>query len=118
MPTLLERLGQALWGREQHPCCDPSSPALKLVVRCARCGELIQTRIEKAYEVEAEYDPAPGHPGTEDEEPKPIGFTLHKEMLGTQCQQLVQVELRFGATKHVVHRQVDGGELVEITDCE
>ena len=118
MSTLLERLGQAFWGKERHCGCDPSSPALRLAVRCGRCGEIIRTRIEKAYEFEAEYEATNGHQTDDQGEPKPSGFVLHKELLGVQCQQLVRVTMHFDAGRGVAHRQVEGGELVEIGDCE
>jgi len=117
VPTLLERLGQAIWGKDQQCGCDPSSPALGLVVRCSHCGEIIRTRVEKAYELEAEYENTNGHKLEEHEEPKPSGYTLHKEMLGSQCQQLIYVTMHFDAGRNISRRQIEGGEFVEIGDC-
>lgn len=117
MPTLLQQLGKALWGRPQTCTCDPSSPALRLAVRCQRCGEIVRTRVEKAYEVEAEYD-TNGHGEDEHEEPRPSGFTLHKDLLGSQCQNLIHVVMHFDAHRYCTQRSAEGGEIVEITDCE
>ena len=116
MPTLLERLGRALLGEDDTHCCDPSAPALRLIVKCRKCGELISTRIEKAYELEAEYELNNGH--SDEEEPRPSGFVLHKEMLGVRCQNLVQVEMHMDVHRGMTSRTITGGDLIEFADCE
>lgn len=73
--------------------------------------------MEKAYELEAEYDGGNGHRAHEHEEPRPTGYILHKEMLGAQCQQLINVTMRFDATRCILQRQIEGGEFLEISDC-
>ena len=118
MPTILERLGRAIWGSESPGGCDPSSPALCLLVKCDRCGELIRARVEKAYELEAEYELTNGQKPDEDEEPKPSGFTLHKELVGANCQNLIHVEMRFDCHHRGTAQTIQGGQLVEFTDCE
>ena len=116
--TLIERLGRALWGTERFVCCDPSSPALCIVVKCSRCGELIRTRVEKAYELEAEYEATNGHTYAEGEEPKPSGYTLQKELVGARCQNLIHLSMHFDAHRGANTRSIQGGEFVEVTDCE
>lgn len=118
MATLLERLGRALWGSERLDCCDPSSPALCLLVKCDCCGELVRARVEKAYELEAQYDAANGHLLDEDEEPKPSGYVLTKELVGARCQNLIHLTMRFDAHRCGVSRSIEGGQFVEVTDCE
>jgi hypothetical protein len=118
VPTLLERLGRALWPADRVGCCDPSSPALHLVVRCDLCGELIHSRAEKAYELEAEYEATHGHDLDEDEEPKPSGFVLHKELVGADCQNLVHVTMHLDAHRGLLTKHIEGGQFVEIHDCE
>lgn len=119
MPTLLERLGRALWQSDHATCCDPSSPALRLAVRCSKCGETIQCRVEKAYELEAEYDSGNGHhPADDDEEPKPCGYTLHKELVGAGCQNLIHLTMRLDAHRCVIARNIVGGQIVDVQDCE
>lgn len=115
---MLERLHRALWGGEMQRCCDHSSPALRLCVRCAKCGELVCVRIEKAYELEAEYESTNGSSADENEEPKPTGYSLRKEMVGAQCQNLMYVTMHLDAHRDITHREVEGGELVEAVDCE
>ena len=119
MPTLLERLGRALLGSEEECRCDHSAPALRLVVKCNKCGELIQTRVEKAYELEAEYANN-GHKQEEAEEPRPSGYTLCKELVGARCQNLVHLILHLDSHTCPGSRDmsIEGGELVEVADCE
>lgn len=118
MATLLERLGRAIWGGEQTTCCAHSSPALCLSVKCDLCGELIRTRVEKAYDLEAEYEQANGHRCDEWDEPKPSGFILHKELVGAKCQNLIHVSMHMDAGRNIITRTIEGGQLVEVTDCE
>ncbi|MBU0606253.1 MAG: hypothetical protein KKI08_00150, partial [Armatimonadetes bacterium] len=119
VPTLLERLGQALWPTDRKLCCDPSSPALHIAVRCDKCGEIIHSRVEKAYELEAEYEAGNGHhPADEDEEPKPSGYSLHKEFVGAGCQNLIHVVMRLDSHRCITARNIEGGQFVEIQDCE
>lgn len=87
-------------------------------MRCNRCGEVVCTRVEKAYEMEAEYE-STGEAGTDEYEvPRPVGYLLHKDLLGTQCQNLMHVTMHFDAHRDIIHREVEGGELVEAADCE
>ncbi len=119
MPTLLERLGRALWQSDRPVCCDPSSPALHIAVRCDRCGEIIRTRAEKAYELEAEYEPGNGHaPTDDDDDPKPSGYVLHKELVGAGCQNLIHLVIHLDAHRTVTARHIEGGQFVEFQDCE
>lgn len=115
--TLLERLGRAFWGSESPTCCDPSSPALHLSIRCDHCGEVIHSRVEKAYELEAEYENN-GHSEDEDEEPKPSGYTLHKELVGASCQNLIHLEMHFDAHRCATSRKIESGQFLEVVDCE
>lgn len=85
-------------------------------MRCSRCGEIIHSRSEKAYELEAEYEN--GHDLPEDEEPKPTGYVLHKELVGAGCQNLIHLTLRLDAHRCLTARQIEGGEFVEFQDCE
>jgi hypothetical protein len=74
--------------------------------------------VEKAYEFEAEYEGLNGHQADDHEEPRPSGYTLHKELLGSRCQQLIRVTMHFDAARCTSHRLIEGGEFVEIGDCE
>jgi hypothetical protein len=87
-------------------------------VKCDRCGELIRSRVEKAYELEAEYELSNGHAQEEDQEPKPSGYTLHKELVGAGCQNLIHLTMHFDAHRCGNTRSIEGGMFVEVTDCE
>ena len=116
--TIWKRLGNALLGSGTEVCCDPSSPALRLVVKCERCGELIRARVDKAHELQCEYERANGSRTDEEEEPRPTGYTLIKELVGANCQNLVHVEMHFDSHRHITARHVEGGEFAEVLDCE
>lgn len=86
---------------------------------CDKCGEIIRSRVEKAYELEAEYELVNGHHAVDDdEEPKPTGYTLHKELVGAGCQNLIHLMLRLDAHRCVLTRTIEGGQFVEFRDCE
>lgn len=74
--------------------------------------------MEKAYELEAEYEGLNGHDLPDDEEPRPTGYLLHKEMVGARCQNIIRLVMRLDAHRGVVSRSIEGGEFVEFTDCE
>lgn len=116
--AIFTRLGQ-MWKRVECPdCCDSSAPALQITVRCDRCGEIIRARVEKAYEIEALYESSNGHGWDNQEEPKPTGYILHKELVGARCQNLLHVVMEFDAQRHIISRHISGGEFVQIVDCE
>lgn len=87
------------------------------MVRCARCGELIRSRIDKATDLEAEYENGNGH-YEEGDEPRPTGYTLHKELVGAGCQKLIHLTMRLDSHRMVTSRTIDGGEFVDVIDCE
>jgi len=92
---------------------------LHITVRCDKCGEIIRSRVEKAYELEAEYDGGNGHHlADDDEEPKPTGYTLHKELVGSDCQNLIHLAMRLDGHRCVINRNIEGGQFVEFRDCE
>jgi len=119
--TLLERLGKAFWGSDRVALCDPSSPAMQIMVRCAKCGELIRTRIDKATDLEAEYENGNGNGNghyEEGEEPRPSGYSLHKELVGAKCQRLIRLTMRLDSHRMVISRTIEGGEFADVIDCE
>ena len=118
MSTLLKRLGDALFGGDGTGGFDCSAPALRLTVKCAKCGELITVRIDKEHELQCEYNQSNGSRHDGDEEPRPSGYTLLKELVGAHCQNLVRVEMHFDACKHIGARHIDGGEFAEVANCE
>lgn len=91
-----------------------AAPALRLRVQCARCGETITTRIDKANDLLCEYpDELP-----EDEAPHPIGYTLHKELVGRECQNLVHLTMHFNDHRRATRHEIEGGILLGSEECQ
>jgi hypothetical protein len=77
--------------------------ALPLAVKCARCGEIVRTRVNLYSELSAEYA---GDATT--------NFIWHKALIGSRrCYQPIEVTLKFNAQRQVIERQIAGGTFVE-----
>ncbi|MGH2388263.1 MAG: hypothetical protein ACRDIE_08660 [Chloroflexota bacterium] len=71
---------------------DIDTGGIHLYVRCAKCGEKIHVRVNRHTDISQEYDESGGH-GTP---------TLHKEILGSQCQNLMYAHFTFDPSFRVV----------------
>jgi len=84
----------------------PAAPARKLLslkVKCRRCGEIIESRVDMSNDLSIDYDEA-GH----------AVYHCHKGLVGRQhCYQTIEVELLFDAKRQLIDRQISGGEFVE-----
>jgi hypothetical protein len=74
-------------------------------VKCKRCGEIIEGRVDTANDLSVEY--APG------------GDTFHvrKVLVGdgsNYCYQQMEVSLKFDKDRRLVEKVVEGGEFVEV----
>ncbi|HLF90194.1 MAG TPA: hypothetical protein VI451_14705 [Anaerolineales bacterium] len=76
--------------------------ALFLSVKCNRCGEIIQARINLASDLSPEYG-----------EGEKIAYYCRKVLVGNQrCFQQVEVRLTFDGHRKLIDRQVHGGSFV------
>lgn len=114
MPGLLEKLREVVLGSR---CVDSNgtAPALMITVRCKRCGEEIKTRVEKAHALQEQYEMVAGGHG---EEPEVSGYLLQKEILGENCQSLIHLTMHFDPCTRLLKHEIEGGELVEVTDSD
>ena len=71
--------------------------ALWLYVRCAKCGAKVRVRISLVHDL-SQADEG--------------GYFLHKEIMDSQCHQLMHAELRFDEARRVVSRELSGGEFI------
>ena len=78
-----------------------SNDALWIYVRCRRCSEAIQVRVDRRYDLASEMRD-PGEPGP--------AYTLHKDIVGTHCFQRIAVDLAFDARLEIIERHITGGE--------
>ena len=74
------------------------------------CGEPIRVRINLAHDLEEEYES-----GDAD---RVVGYTLHKEVLGTRCQNLMQLTIHYDASRREVEREADGATLISAEEYE
>lgn len=84
----------------------PAAPArnlLPLKVKCRRCGEIIEARVDLSNDLSIDYDEA-GH----------AVYHCRKGLVGRQqCYQTLEVELQFDANRRLIDRHISGGEFVE-----
>lgn len=81
----------------------PSDTALWLYVRCSRCGEAIQVRVDRRYDLASEWrDPGESGPA----------YTMHKDIVGDGCFQRMSVDVGFDASFNVVEQRIRGGEFL------
>jgi len=88
----------------------PSSSASEFysfAVKCNRCGEIIQGRINLNNDLSVEYDGAAGSDSTN-------GYFVRKVLMGNgKCFQQIEVELKFNETRKLLEKHVTGGQFVE-----
>jgi hypothetical protein len=73
-------------------------------VRCKRCGEEIQARINLYNDLSIEYD----------DTGNTSGYICRKIIVGGQrCYQPIDVSLTFDAKRKLVDKQITGGQFVE-----
>jgi hypothetical protein len=81
-----------LFGGKGAPQSDIDSDGLHIYVRCDKCGEKIHIRANKRTDISQEYTD-----GGENSAPM-----LHKEILGSRCQNLMYVHLTLDGANRVV----------------
>jgi hypothetical protein len=97
------------------PKSNGAAPALRLTVRCGECGELIVVRVDKASDLLCEFDDA----ACESEDcPAPTGYSLHKEVVGKRCQNLIHFAMHFDEHRRLGKHEIEGGEFVKWEDVE
>jgi len=100
MGKLIERLRDALLGTEANDS-HGTAPAVRIVVECAKCGEHIAARIEKAHELQEVYAE---EPPPDDEEEHAVGYMLRKELVGANCQNIISLQLAFDECRQITQQ--------------
>jgi len=78
--------------------------AYLLTVRCSRCGEVIQTRVNLNDDLSVDYA----------EDGSPAGYFCRKVLMGKQsCFRPIEVRLTFDAQRRLTDRRISGGDFVE-----
>lgn len=77
----------------------PSDNAYWLAVKCHRCGEIVQARINLSNDL-----------SLDDEG----NYFCRKVLVGSHgCYQPIEVELKFNAQRQLLNRHITGGQFVE-----
>ena len=107
MLTRLARALERLFGGagDQPPVC--ALRTFPIAVKCARCGEVIQLRIDRDHELQSVYAP------DADEGDEPIEYVLRKEVVGDRCQNLIRFTIRFDCDHGLTSSEIEGGEFLE-----
>ena len=91
----LRRLFSAPRGRQ-------ADSSLWLHVQCDRCGEVIDVRVDRRYDVASNLlDPGEEGPA----------YTMHKDIVGNRCFRRIGVTLGFDRRMNVVEKVITGGRL-------
>jgi hypothetical protein len=83
---------------------EPRDNADYYFVRCARCGEKIRVRIDRANDLAQDFDDAGGD--------NPTGYTAAKGVVGKKCFRTISITLKFDRARREVSRSIDGGEFI------
>jgi hypothetical protein len=83
--------------------------AYRLIVRCNRCGEIIESRIDLKNDLSVYYDDV-SEMDTSSTTPR---YFCRKTLIGKgRCFQRIEVELTFNQNRKLLDQQIAGGELV------
>ena len=75
-------------------------------VRCNRCGEVIRVRADRRWDLLQELGDGAA------------GYSLHKDVLGTQCNALMRMLVLFDRTYRITHQEIEGGRFVSQAEYE
>jgi hypothetical protein len=79
------------------------APIYLVKVRCGRCGEIIESRVNLRNDLSVEYG----------EGEKPVYFT-RKVIVGEQgCYQPIEVRLSFNEQRRLIDQEISGGTFVD-----
>jgi hypothetical protein len=80
----------------------PASNFYSFAVKCGRCGEVIESRVNLNNDLSVEYE------GGRDV------YFVRKFLMGNGlCFQQIEVELKFDASRKLLEKHVNGGKFVE-----
>ena len=85
-----------------RPRAGEADKALWLHVQCDHCGEVIDVRVDRRYDVASNLlDPGEEGPA----------YTMHKDVVGDRCFRRISVTLGFDRRMNVVEQDIRGGRL-------
>jgi hypothetical protein len=69
-------------------------------LKCSKCGEILNIRINKLYELEQDFDEG--------------GYILNKEAMDSKCFKIIKVRGKFDNFKNLKEITAEGGEIIEV----
>ena len=79
-----------------------SASGFFLDVQCSQCGEPFHLFVNKSTDLAQDFD--------EDGE---LTYFLNKEIIGSNCRNLIRVHMKFDGAKKLVSRNIENGEFSE-----
>ena len=79
-------------------------------VKCARCGEVIQVRINPMNDLSVQYG--------EDGRGRGDTFIVHKTLVGRRCYNRIEADFTFDANRQLSDKQITGGKFVDRAEFE
>jgi hypothetical protein len=77
--------------------------ALRVYVRCDKCGETIKTRIDLSHDLTPNYSA----------EGRVTDYVVRKVLIGSQrCFEPIEVKLTFDSQRRVSSREINGGQFI------
>lgn len=80
--------------------------AIVFYVRCDHCGEVVRVRADKRWDLVQEFGEGV------------VGYTLHKEVLGTRCNRMMTARIDFDRRYAVTSREAHGGSFATKEEYE
>ena len=94
---MLKKFAKKLFGNGS-----PSSDGFFLNVRCGSCNEEFNLFINKSTDLFQEID-----------EQGRVTYSLNKEILGSDCPNLIYVKMAFDGRKKLILRSIENGEFIK-----
>jgi hypothetical protein len=97
-----------LFGNKDRGAAGDDREGLHIYVRCDRCGEKVHIRANRRTDITQEYD----------ESGDRSKRVLHKEILGSKCQNLMYAHLTLDAADKVIDSRMEGCTLISREEYE
>ncbi len=103
--NILKSLAQAFGGAPRTA----ADPGLYYYVKCARCGEVIQVRLNRNNDLSVEYAGSGSKNDT---------YIAHKMIVGKQCYNRIEAHFSFTSNRQLIEKKIEGGSFVDRSDYD
>lgn len=99
--SFLRRLASLVGSKGAHSAAGATGAedrdAIVFYMRCDQCGEVVRVRANRQWDLVQEFGDGV------------VGYTLHKEVLGTRCNRMMTARIAFDTRYAVASREAHGG---------